>query len=47
MTLLLTFEALEKGRIKLEDEVTTSAYAKSMGGSQVFWRRARFKPWIR
>lgn len=36
MTLLLTFEALEKGRIKLEDEVSTSAYAKSMGGSQVF-----------
>ena len=36
MTLLLTFEALEKGRIKLEDEVCTSAYAKSMGGSQVF-----------
>jgi D-alanyl-D-alanine carboxypeptidase (penicillin-binding protein 5/6) len=36
MTLILTFEALEKGRIKLEDEVVTSAYAKSMGGSQVF-----------
>ncbi len=36
MTLILTFEALDKGRIKLEDEVTTSAYAKSMGGSQVF-----------
>lgn len=36
MTLLLTFEALEQGRIKLEDEVSTSAYAKSMGGSQVF-----------
>ncbi len=36
MTLILTFEALEKGRIKLEDEVSTSAYAKSMGGSQVF-----------
>lgn len=36
MTLLLTFEALEKGRIKLGDEVITSAYAKSMGGSQVF-----------
>lgn len=36
MTLLITFEALEKGRIKLEDEVCTSAYAKSMGGSQVF-----------
>lgn len=36
MTLILTFEALEKGRIRLEDEVITSAYAKSMGGSQVF-----------
>jgi D-alanyl-D-alanine carboxypeptidase (penicillin-binding protein 5/6) len=36
MTLILTFEALEKGKIKLEDEVITSAYAKSMGGSQVF-----------
>lgn len=36
MTLILTFEAIEKGRIKLDDEVTTSAYAKSMGGSQVF-----------
>ncbi len=36
MTLLLTFEALEKGRIRLEDEVLTSVYAKSMGGSQVF-----------
>lgn len=36
MTLLIVFEELEKGRIKLEDEVLTSAYAKSMGGSQVF-----------
>lgn len=36
MTLLLIFENLEKGRIKLEDEVSTSAHAKSMGGSQVF-----------
>lgn len=36
MTLILIFEALEKGRIHLEDEVITSAYAKSMGGSQVF-----------
>ena len=25
-----------RGRISLQDEVTTSAYAKSMGGSQVF-----------
>lgn len=36
MTLLLTFEALENGKIKLEDQVITSAHAKSMGGSQVF-----------
>lgn len=36
MTLLLIFEALENGKISLEDEVVTSAYAKSMGGSQVF-----------
>ncbi len=36
MTLLLIFEAIDSGQIKLEDEVTTSAYAKSMGGSQVF-----------
>ena len=36
MTLLVIFDHLEKGRISLEDKVTTSAYAKSMGGSQVF-----------
>lgn len=36
MTLLLIFEKLEEGKISLTDEVTTSAHAKSMGGSQVF-----------
>lgn len=36
MTLLIIFEHLKSGRIRLEDQVTTSAYAKSMGGSQVF-----------
>ena len=36
MTMLIVFEQLEKGTIKLTDEVVTSAYAKSMGGSQVF-----------
>lgn len=36
MTLLLIFEHLETGRINLNSEVMTSAYAKSMGGSQVF-----------
>ncbi|HIY00561.1 MAG TPA: D-alanyl-D-alanine carboxypeptidase [Candidatus Blautia faecipullorum] len=36
MTLLLIFDHLENGSLKLEDTVTTSAHAKSMGGSQVF-----------
>lgn len=36
MTLLIVFEHLKSGRIHLEDQVTTSAHAKSMGGSQVF-----------
>jgi D-alanyl-D-alanine carboxypeptidase (penicillin-binding protein 5/6) len=36
MTLLLIFDALEAGNIKLTDEVTVSEYAASMGGSQVF-----------
>lgn len=36
MTLLLIFDALKEGKIHLEDEVTTSEYAASMGGSQVF-----------
>ena len=36
MTLLLIFDSLEKGSLSLEDTVTTSVYAKSMGGSQVF-----------
>lgn len=36
MTLILIFDAIENGALKLEDSVTTSAYAKSMGGSQVF-----------
>ena len=36
MTMLLIFDALAEGKIKAEDEVTTSEYAASMGGSQVF-----------
>ena len=36
MTMLLIFDALEEGSIGLDDEVTTSEYAASMGGSQVF-----------
>lgn len=36
MTLLIVFEHIKSGRIRLDDLVTTSAYAKSMGGSQVY-----------
>ena len=36
MTLLLIFDALDAGKISLEDTVTVSEYAASMGGSQVF-----------
>ena len=36
MTLILIFDAIDAGKIRLSDEVVTSAHAKSMGGSQVF-----------
>lgn len=36
MTLLLIFDALDSGRLRLDDTVSVSEYAASMGGSQVF-----------
>ncbi len=36
MTLLLTFEAIESGKVSLTDQVVTSEHASSMGGSQVY-----------
>jgi len=36
MTLLLVMEAIEDGKISLDDTVRTSAHAASMGGSQIF-----------
>lgn len=36
MTMLLVVEAIEQGQLHLDDLVTCSAYAASMGGSQVF-----------
>ncbi|MBR4039850.1 MAG: D-alanyl-D-alanine carboxypeptidase [Clostridia bacterium] len=36
MTILLTLEAIDEGRAGLDDSVTVSARANSMGGSQVF-----------
>ncbi|HIR76303.1 MAG TPA: D-alanyl-D-alanine carboxypeptidase [Candidatus Choladousia intestinipullorum] len=36
MTILLIYEAMEDGTVTPQQEVVTSAHAKSMGGSQVF-----------
>lgn len=36
MTLILIFEAIDSGQIKLTDKVSVSEHAASMGGSQVF-----------
>ncbi|MBQ7499485.1 MAG: D-alanyl-D-alanine carboxypeptidase [Clostridia bacterium] len=36
MMMLLVLEALDNGKAKLDDTVTASAYAASMGGSQIF-----------
>jgi len=36
MTALLTFEAIDRGEISLDDDVNISENASSMGGSQVF-----------
>ncbi len=36
MTLLLVMEAIDSGKICLDDKVTASAHAASMGGSQIF-----------
>lgn len=36
MTLLLVMEEIEKGNLKYTDMVTASAYASSMGGSQIY-----------
>jgi D-alanyl-D-alanine carboxypeptidase (penicillin-binding protein 5/6) len=36
MTMLLIMEAIDQGKIKMEEKVRTSEYAASMGGSQIF-----------
>ncbi|MCM3111564.1 D-alanyl-D-alanine carboxypeptidase family protein [Lederbergia lenta] len=36
MTLLLIMEAIDSGKLTMEDKVRTSEYAASMGGSQIF-----------
>lgn len=36
MTMLLAFEALDSGKLKLDDTITVSEHAAGMGGSQVY-----------
>ncbi len=36
MTLLLSFEAIEEGKLSIDEEISVSERAASMGGSQVF-----------
>lgn len=36
MTMVLIMEALDQGKIKMDEKVRTSEYAASMGGSQIF-----------
>lgn len=36
MTLLLVMEAIDSGKISLDDQVTASAHAASMGGSDIW-----------
>jgi len=36
MTMLLIMEALDEGRLKMDEKIRTSEYAASMGGSQIF-----------
>ncbi len=36
MTLCLTFEAMEQGKLSLEDQLSASAHAASMGGSDIW-----------
>lgn len=44
MTMLLIYEAIGQGKISLTDEVTVSAYAAGMGGSQIFLEAMEVQP---
>ena len=44
MTLLLVMEAVDAGRLSMEDMVTVSSYAAGMGGSQVYLEEGEQMP---
>lgn len=44
MTMLLTLEAIDRGQISLDDKVTISQRAASMGGSQMYMEQGEQQP---
>lgn len=47
MTMLLIFDALEDGKIALEDEVSTSEYRRPWEVLRCFWSPEKRRVWIR
>ena len=45
MTLILIFDALDKGSLKMDDTVTTSAHASQWAVLRCFWRRGKSRQW--
>ena len=41
MTMLLIMEALDEGKLTMDEKVRASEYAASMGGSQIFLNQAK------
>lgn len=43
MTLILCYEHLDSGAMAMDDVITASENAASMGGSQAFWAHGQYK----
>lgn len=44
MTMLLTMEAIDDGRVSLDDKITASAHASAMGGTQIYLKEGEQMP---
>lgn len=44
MTMLLTMEAIDEGRVSLDDKITASAHASAMGGTQIYLKEGEQLP---
>lgn len=44
MTMLLTMEAIDEGRVSLDDKITASAHASAMGGTQIYLKEGEKMP---